>query len=127
MHQVACFLGTVRKVAEFMKIDTELESARVDTAIQMSSFEFVKAHESQFDEKLSKLARNEAMGLPVNAGLTGGGKIRDGKSGGGRTQLSATLTADLDARWVKQMEPATGFSSYQALRLHRRSSVSGDQ
>lgn len=99
-----------------MKIDTELESVRVDTAIQMASFEFMKAHESQFDEKLSKLARNEAMGLPVNAGLTGGGKIRDGKSGGGRIQLSATLTADLDARWVKQMEPATGFSSYKALR-----------
>jgi len=108
--------GTVRKVADFMQI--EADEAKIDRAIDMSSFDFMREHSNQFDEKLSKLARNGAMGLPTNAGLKGHpGKIRAGESGGGRAHLGEELVAELDARWAVQMEPATGFASYQALRV----------
>ena len=52
-------------------------------AVSRSTFEFMHTHKDQFDEKLSKIARNEACGLPADAGLKYS-KIRAGDSGGGK-------------------------------------------
>lgn len=75
----------------------------------------MKAHASQFDEKLSKLARNEACGLPKNAGMTGG-KLRGGKSGGGKESLSIELQERIHQKWKEVVAPVTGCETYAELR-----------
>ena len=47
-------------------------------ATEYSTFEFMSSHGSLFDEHLSKQARNEAMGLPKDAGQHNV-KVRSGK------------------------------------------------
>ena len=85
-------------------------------AVERSSFEFMKAHASQFDEKLSKLARNEACGLPKDAGMASG-KLRRGASGSGETLLSPDLQDKIGAKWTEVVTPVTGCGNYTELRV----------
>lgn len=75
----------------------------------------MKAHASQFDEKLSKLARNEACGLPKDAG-TKSGKLRRGTSGVGKASLSPELQAKIHAKWKEVVTTVTGCDTYAELR-----------
>ena len=83
-------------------------------AVERSTFEFMKAHQSQFDEKLSKLARNEACGLPKDAGMAST-KLRRGVSGQ-VNDLSADLQAEIMQKWKQVVEPVTGCATYEDLR-----------
>lgn len=78
----------------------------------------MKAHEAQFDEGLTKRARNVACGLRADAGLNAS-KIRSGDVGG-RAALSPETRAKLDARFA-QVAAATGHETYADLRaaFHR--------
>lgn len=75
----------------------------------------MKEHEGQFDEKLSKLTRNEACGLPKDAG-TGGSKIKQGSAGKGKTALSDSLRNAIVEKWKEVVEPVTGCATYEDLR-----------
>lgn len=75
----------------------------------------MKAHSSQFDEKLSKLARNEACGLPKDAGMSSG-KLRRGTSGVGQSSLSPELQAKIRQKWKEVVTPVTGCETYDELR-----------
>lgn len=106
----------VRRVAEFLSTD-ELrldDDDRQRTAVEKSSYSFMKAHASHFDERLSKLARNEACGLSKSAGLAKS-KINSGLVGQGLS-LSESLKAKIDLKWSEVVEPAIGCSSYSELR-----------
>ena len=87
----------------------------IQGAVERSSFVFMKEHASQFDEKLSKLARNEACGLPKDAGMSGG-KLREGSSGGGKAKLSPALQEEICAKWNEVVTPVTGAQTYADLR-----------
>jgi hypothetical protein len=73
----------------------------------------MKEHEYHFDEKLSKLYRNEACGLPKDAGMANS-KIAKGQSG--KHELSDSLTAKIAQKWKEVVEPETGCSCYEELR-----------
>jgi hypothetical protein len=73
---------------------------------------YMKEHESQFDEKLSKSMRNGACGLPADAGM-GGGKIRAGTT---QKVLSKSRTRQIVQQWTEVVTPVTGCGSYQGLR-----------
>jgi hypothetical protein len=75
----------------------------------------MKKNESHFDEKLSKLSRNEACGLPKDAGMKKS-KIVNGKKGGGKWQLSQTLRGAIKAKWKEVVQPETGCENYEELR-----------
>lgn len=75
----------------------------------------MKKNESSFDEKLSKLSRNEACGLPKDAGMKKS-KIVNGKKGEGTLQLSKRLRDAIQAKWKEVVQPETGCESYEALR-----------
>jgi hypothetical protein len=115
----------VRRVARFLSTDAQNfdETAIIDHAVQHSSFSYMKEHESQFDEKLSKLARNEACGLAKNAGM-GATKIRSGKVGSTTTfngtirnrTMSKELEASIQAKWEEVVWPVTGCKTYAELR-----------
>ena len=84
-------------------------------AVESSTYAFMKKNESHFDEKLSKLARNEACGLPKEAG-TKKSKIVNGKKGEGKLQLSQRLRDAIQAKWQEVVQPETGCENYEALR-----------
>lgn len=87
----------------------------IQGAVKRSSFQFMKAHASHFDEKLSKLARNEACGLPKDAGMNGG-KLRSGTSGVAKAKLSPELQAKIRQKWTDVVTPVTGCDTYSQLR-----------
>lgn len=80
----------------------------------------MKENESQFDEKLSKLSRNEACGLPKEAGMKKT-KIVHGKQGQGKLQLSERLRGAIESKWKDVIQKETGCHSYEALRQQLRS------
>jgi hypothetical protein len=109
--------GQVKKVARFLSTTQhDFDKAEIiQLATERSTFDFMKAHENHFDEKLSKLARNEACGLPKNAGMQGG-KIVNGKTGSGSVLLSAELRAKIDKKWREVVDPVTKCATYEDLR-----------
>eukprot|EP00037_Helgoeca_nana_P000404 m.21561 g.21561 ORF g.21561 m.21561 type:complete len:320 (-) comp10491_c0_seq1:116-1075(-) len=109
--------GQVSRIAAFMGTEKYDFTAKalIDNVVDRSSFDFMHKHKGQFDEKLSKLARNEACGLAPEAGLKYS-KIRAGEAGGGKLALSVELQDMINKRWQTQMLPATGCASYGELR-----------
>jgi hypothetical protein len=75
----------------------------------------MKTHQSQFDEKLSKLTRNEACGLPKDAGMSKT-KIANGKEGKGKLELSDELREGIRQKWKQVVDPETGCATYGDLR-----------
>lgn len=78
----------------------------------------MKQHRSKFDEHHLKLSRNKAAGLPDDAGfsLDHLGKLREGRVGGYREGIPPSIVQKLDERWLKDMEPVTGFKTYEEMR-----------
>jgi hypothetical protein len=101
--------GEVRRVAAFLDIDHPWP---IDIAARQASFDFMKAHEAQFDDHLTAEARNAACGLPEDARST---KVRAGRVGEARQAFSPETAALLDASWREVVEPATGCADYAAL------------
>lgn len=75
----------------------------------------MKLHKEKFDEKLSKLARNEACGLPRLAGMSSS-KINQGVVGSGLKKLPPCLVSEIEDKWKRVIEPTLGFKSYDELR-----------
>lgn len=103
--------GQVLRVAKFLEISPD--GALIDKVTERSSFGYMKQRERQFDEHLGKLARNEAMGLPRDAGLHNS-KVRAG--GGGKEALPPRLKEEILSRWRRQVGEATGHETYASMR-----------
>lgn len=77
----------------------------------------MKKHSTKFDEHLIKYARNEAVGLPSDAGVTGNpGKVRLGVSNGAKDVLPQYIVDQIDAQWNDVVTTATGYKTYEDLR-----------
>eukprot|EP00529_Nitzschia_sp_RCC80_P029127 CAMPEP_0113472338 /NCGR_PEP_ID=MMETSP0014_2-20120614/17462_1 /TAXON_ID=2857 /ORGANISM="Nitzschia sp." /LENGTH=332 /DNA_ID=CAMNT_0000365041 /DNA_START=135 /DNA_END=1130 /DNA_ORIENTATION=- /assembly_acc=CAM_ASM_000159 len=90
----------VRRVARFISTD-KFDFDQPDIikiAVEKSSYEFMKEHSYHFDEKLSKLSRNEACGLPKDAGMKKG-KIATGTSKHGSLVLSENIKNKIERKW----------------------------
>ncbi len=101
----------IHQIAEFMHI--ELDDELFDIVRHNASFEFMKAHDRQFDDHLIRDHRNEAVGVPLDATTS---KVKLGKVGGYKHYLSQDLVDEFNARWIKETNPAYGLTSYDALR-----------
>lgn len=75
----------------------------------------MKERSSQFDEKLSKLSRNEACGLPKEAGMEKG-KISEGAGRRGDLYLSSEIQDLIRDKWKEIVEPVTKCPTYEDLR-----------
>ncbi|KAG7347287.1 sulfotransferase family protein [Nitzschia inconspicua] len=109
--------GQVRRIARFISNDTYQydQPDIVNVVVEKASYEFMKEHSSQFDEKLSKMARNEACGLPKDAGMNNG-KIAEGKDRNGDVVLSDEIKEAIQRKWKDIVLPVTGCDNYDDLR-----------
>lgn len=107
-----------RRIARFLGYSPEQPdwAERVAVAVEHSSYAFMAAHRQQFDEHLTRAARNGAMGLPAEAGAATS-KVRQGQVGSSKHVVSAALRMKLARRWSEVVAPALGFENYQEL-LH---------
>ena len=103
----------VAHIARFLSTDRVDLTPCVSIATEHSTFAFMKAHGSKFDEKLSKLSRNEACGLDKMAGMHKT-KIRRGNSG--VAELTGEMKERIDAKWNLIVKPVTGCDNYEELR-----------
>ena len=113
-----------RRVARFLGFSPDDPDwvERIAVAVKHSSFDYMAAHRTQFDEHLTRAARNGPMGLPPEAGAQTT-KVRQGTVGGARAVLSDGLRAELQRRWEEVVTPALGFKSYGELLQHHRDRV----
>lgn len=114
------FEGQVNRVAKFLsKLDPRYsqESHRIEAAIAYSTYDFMKTHSGHFDEKLSKISRNEACLLPKDAGLRSS-KIRRGESGVGASELPEQVRNQIEEKWAEIVLPVTGCARYEELQQH---------
>ena len=107
---LADLAGQVRRVARFIGITDE---AAIAVATRQARFDFMKAHERQFDDHLTAAARNAACGLPPDAGSS---KVKAGRTGGHAGVLSAAMLDRLNAIWKSEIAEPLGFADYAALR-----------
>lgn len=98
--------GNVRRVANFMGLDHDEE--RIAVALRQSTFAFMQAHESQFDDHPATLAFCAMQGLPP-ARTT---KVRTGRVGEGATVLSPEVQSELASWWKREIEQPLGIRSY---------------
>lgn len=103
--------GGVRRVARFLGLGDDDEA--IEIAARQSTFEFMKAHEPQFDDHLIAKARNLDCGLPEAARST---KVRTGRPGASKDAFHAETLALLQRRWTELVEIESGLSDYGALR-----------
>jgi Sulfotransferase domain len=110
--------GQVERVAKFISNDKHnfCQHEVIQSAVERSSFAFMKEHSYMFDEKLTKLGRNEACGLPKDAGMQDT-KLNRGKAGTGKAKLSDELQQAIQQKWKDVVEPVTGCTTYNELRL----------
>jgi hypothetical protein len=104
----------VERIAAFIGMPDD--AALIDLATRQATFEFMRAHESQFDDHPQTLALCRMGGFPP-ARTT---KVRAGRIGDRQT-VSPRIAALLDAEWQRQLAPL-GLRSYDELRarLSRR-------
>ncbi|MEM7074174.1 MAG: sulfotransferase domain-containing protein [Pseudomonadota bacterium] len=101
--------GTVRRVAGFIGID---DGAAIDIATRQAAFDFMKAHDRQFDDHLTRASRDSACGLPPGSEAS---KVDRGLAGQGKPQVSDEIRALYAAHWQDVMGAAFDLPDYSAL------------
>ena len=107
------FESGVRAIADFMGIQ---EEEKIQAALEMSTFKFMKEHWCKFSARLFKHQRNQVMGLSEEAGIGHHSKIRTGSTTEGQAALSTELLHAFDKIWKEVVFPATGYASYGEFR-----------
>lgn len=108
-HMKQDLAAAVQQVADFIGV---AEPAVMARATQQADFAFMKAHGDQFDDHLTRLARDPACGLPPDSQTS---KLGMGKTGQGRPQISAGMQDIYAARWRETMGAQFGVPDYPAL------------
>eukprot|EP00055_Hartaetosiga_balthica_P003686 m.8623 g.8623 ORF g.8623 m.8623 type:complete len:336 (-) comp3201_c0_seq1:84-1091(-) len=103
----------VRKVDAFMGLNSNEET--IQTAVEKSSFSFMKDNSTKFNENLSKRKRNKHCGLPDDQGLSQS-KVSSGTKGKARDILPPDIVLEIDKKWKDLVEPVTGCASYTDFR-----------
>lgn len=101
--------GAVRRVAAF--IGVQADEVLIALSTRQATFEFMRAHQGQFDGHPTTLEINRQRGLPPDGRTT---KVRAGRVGDSVT-LSPMTRAALERAWRRWLEPL-GAPSYAALR-----------
>lgn len=102
--------GSIQKVADFIgiELDDELRALTEDHA----SFAFMAAHPDRFDDLMMRELSEQVGNIPPGSDSA---KVRKGKVGEHKAQLSPEVSAELDAVWQREITPVTGHRDYASL------------
>lgn len=96
-------------VADFIAVS---DPAVRETALRQASFDFMKAHKSHFEEKLTQRYRDPPCGLPPGGAAS---KVDRGRVGTGQPAISAGLRERFEERWRETMGKASGLPDYASV------------
>jgi hypothetical protein len=102
--------ANVRRLAGFCGIP--LDDALLALALERSSLAFMLSHKDRFDDAMMRRLSEERCGLPPGSDSA---KVRLGKVGSHREELTDELAGLIDARWTEVITPRLGFPDYAAL------------
>jgi hypothetical protein len=100
----------IEKLARFAGI--MLDKALLDLTLEHSSIGFMLAHKDRFDDAMMRELSEIHGGLPPGSDSA---KVRQGKIGSHKAEMSAELAAKLDAIWTETITTKTGFANYAEL------------
>ncbi|KAJ8904526.1 hypothetical protein NDN08_001044 [Rhodosorus marinus] len=108
----------VKKISSFIGLPEDEE--RIQTAVRMSSREFMLEHVNKFEENRVRdiLATKGPDGAIANWSKGSGAKVAP--AGKKRPSVSAEHRAQMDAEWKRVVEPVTGFKSYADMLADQR-------
>lgn len=106
--------AVVKIVAQFIGVKDE-DGDLIKKVVEMSSFKYMKEHEDKFDENVTKRFRNEAMGLPRDAGMTNS-KVSGVQQTANKVQMSSEMMMKLEQRWKDSITTRFGYETYDDLR-----------
>ncbi len=109
-HMSAAPEANIRRLARFAGI--ALDEALLKLTLEHTSLSFMLAHKDRFDDKLMRDLSEQTAGLPPGSDSA---KVRQGRVGGHREEMTAELAAAIDAVWKETVAPKTGFSNYAEL------------
>lgn len=101
--------GAVAQVADFIDV---AEPSVIEKATHQAGFAFMKAHGTQFDDHLTRIARDPACGLPSDSQTS---KLGTGKTGQGRPLVSERMHHTYAVRWRDTMGARFGLHDYPSL------------
>jgi hypothetical protein len=101
----------VKSVARFCRIDPDPDQLAI--VEKQSTFDFMKAHNSHFDERLMRERGEKVFGFPPGGETT---KVRAGKSGAHFEELPPDVSEEMDLIWRKEISDILGFDSYREFR-----------
>ena len=102
--------SVVRKTAAFIGIQDE---GKIEKAVEMSSFEFMKGNEKKFSEMRLARYRNVACGVPHDAVPN---KVVTGSASKGRELMDDKTKEIIQGKWLEVVAKQTGFQNYNELR-----------
>jgi hypothetical protein len=97
----------IRSLARFAGIT--LDEALVRLTLEHTSLAFMLAHKDRFDDFLMRNRSEGASGLPKGSDSA---KVREGKVGSHKSEMSPAIAASIDAVWAETITPETGFATY---------------
>lgn len=101
--------ATIRNLAAFCQIP--LDDELLHLALERTSLDYMLLYKDRFDDRLMREASELRCNLPAGSDSA---KVRKGKVGGHREELSEDIGETLDAIWRKRVTPETGFDDYAA-------------
>ncbi|XP_028405216.1 estrogen sulfotransferase-like [Dendronephthya gigantea] len=101
----------VKAIALFMGIH---DQERIQNAVRMSTFEFMKANENKFNENLLAFYRNKACGIPEGICNT---KVATGSVDEALKVLPQNVQEAIQKKWQEIITKETGYESYDKLRV----------
>lgn len=102
--------GNIRRIGAFMGLSVDEDL--VDLVTRQSTFEFMHAHEHQFDDHPTTTAVNQMTALPLELQTT---KVRAGRVGDSM-ELPATVHEALKETWRVDIEVPLGIPTYARMR-----------
>mmetsp|Transcript_11270 Transcript_11270/g.16301 ORF Transcript_11270/g.16301 Transcript_11270/m.16301 type:complete len:315 (-) Transcript_11270:2377-3321(-) len=111
-------LKEIRKINSFMGLPEDEE--RIQTALRMSSREFMLGHVEKFQENLARdiISVKSTDGPTPNWSKGSGAKVVP--AGTKKPTVSAEYQAQMQAEWKRLVEPVTGFNSYAEMLSDQR-------
>lgn len=97
----------IKRVAAFLDVPTDQEL--LDKVLHLSSSQYMRAHENQFDEHFVFDHIKDRLGIK---GPNRASKVRKGKVGLGRSELSEEILQTLRDRWASTIEAKLGSKTY---------------